>query len=478
MPTPQRVLSGLLLAVLLASTGVGENWPQLGRTPEHISYVAEGPKMPFTMLWRRGFGERIAYAVQPIVAEGKVYVGTKSGSIFKVDAVSGDSKRLFKAGGAILATLAYADGLVYCASLDGLVYAVDADSGRVRWKYDTGFGISAAPLIAESKIFIVNRQGRAFSFNANSGEMVWQTDLGSPCLASSAYGNGKIFVGTEDMYFHALWAGDGSEVWKSEKVYGTSFLDGHPVVHKGRVVVHTLFREACRYADRVQPYDTMFGPWWWSAKDKEGEQRIDRIYERGGFGQELIAEQDKIIEFYRQNPEYKSTFVFDCDTGEQPYIVPNFRDGGNGLNPMPALASDGNLIMQFHLHGTGIGKFDIERGRFVDVLSRDYFGNNDEPHAFAVAGDILFAVHQEISHQQGSSFWNLAERKKYDDTWASRLGGADVYGWSPYQLRYRGYTSTGCLLKHGTSVSIAGNRFYCIRENWLDAFEGAKGEQK
>ena len=288
----------VIFGVILGSAVHAEDWPQLGRTPQHTSYIAEGPKMPFKMMWRRGFGERMAYAVQPVVGGGKVYVGTKSGSLFEVDGTSGESKRILKAGGSILATAAYHNGQVYCTSLDGFVYAVRAGEGAIAWKRDTGFGISTAPLVAEDKVFAVNREGKAAAFDAESGKLLWETELGAPCLGSPAYDKGRVFVGTEDMFFHALGAKDGGKAWRSEKLYGTSFLDGHPVVHRGRIVVNTLFREVCGSAHDCQPYKTAFGPWWWSDKDAKATALIEQIEERKGFPESLIVEQDKISGFF------------------------------------------------------------------------------------------------------------------------------------------------------------------------------------
>lgn len=461
------------------------SWPQHQFDHRRSGYTPSGPKPPFKMLWRLGFGERISYATQPIVAGGTVYVGTKSGSLWAVDGETGEHRRLIGNAGPILHSAAFFKGRIFCCSLDGFVYALDAATGVLAWKFDSGFGISTAPLVMDNMIFAVNREGTMFALEPATGRQLWRNDLGAPCLCAPSGDKGRVFVGTEDMFVHALSAKDGAALWKSDKLYGTSFLDGHPVVHKDRVIVHTLFREGPSHASQ-QPWDTLFGPWWPSGREKpEVKELLDEIESAGKFPDFLVEEQDKIIAFYRENPEYMNVFVLDAATGEQPYIVPHFRDGGNGLNPLPVEGPDGRLITQFHLHGTGPAFFDVETGRILDMFSAGHLGSNDEPHGFSCSGDILFAFHKEITYQQQSCYFILSERKQVLEPWcvdnllqAQRAHQKDdpirVIGWSPYRLKFRDYMSLGCLLKHGCGVAIAGERFYFIREHWLDAFKGVE----
>ena len=71
--------------------------------------------------------------VQPIVAGGRVYVGTLKGVLHAIDAETGRDAWTFRAGGPIHHACAAADGKVFFGSADGKVYAVNAADDSPAW---------------------------------------------------------------------------------------------------------------------------------------------------------------------------------------------------------------------------------------------------------------------------------------------------------------------------------------------------------
>ncbi|MEM2703015.1 MAG: PQQ-binding-like beta-propeller repeat protein [Candidatus Bathyarchaeia archaeon] len=75
----------------------------------------------------------------PIVVNGKVYVGAKSGVFYCFDANNGDILWSYQTKGPILGSPAYYKGRVYVTSTDlnaetyGRLYAFDANTGEVKW---------------------------------------------------------------------------------------------------------------------------------------------------------------------------------------------------------------------------------------------------------------------------------------------------------------------------------------------------------
>gem|GEM_PF-3624252 len=63
----------------------------------------------------------------PVVANGRVYVGSEDHSLYCLDAASGKTLWSIKTGGAIIASPVVADGKVYAASLDGVLYCLSED---------------------------------------------------------------------------------------------------------------------------------------------------------------------------------------------------------------------------------------------------------------------------------------------------------------------------------------------------------------
>jgi outer membrane protein assembly factor BamB len=84
-----RWVSLTAMAWLGASVFAGD-WPQLQHGPQRSGYTEERLVPPFTVAWTRNFQpERVAGFVQPVVAGGKVFVGTEAGNFYALDALTG-----------------------------------------------------------------------------------------------------------------------------------------------------------------------------------------------------------------------------------------------------------------------------------------------------------------------------------------------------------------------------------------------------
>ena len=57
-----------------------------------------------------------------------------------------------------------AGGRVYVGSSDNRLYVLDAATGRKVWEFDTGAAITASPAIAAGKVVIGTQDGTVFAF--------------------------------------------------------------------------------------------------------------------------------------------------------------------------------------------------------------------------------------------------------------------------------------------------------------------------
>jgi len=57
-----------------------------------------------------------------------------------------------------------ADGRVYVGSSDNRLYVLDAVSGRKLWEFDTGAALTASPAVAAGKVVIGSGDGRVYAF--------------------------------------------------------------------------------------------------------------------------------------------------------------------------------------------------------------------------------------------------------------------------------------------------------------------------
>ena len=386
-----------------------DRWPQLGNTPQRTNYTPmvfdppQGRKKWAVCLTDLDITNRLNPTVQPIIAEGRVYVGCKNGRLFALDGKTGKVDWTFQAGGPICHTAGYASGKVMVAALDGCVYAVDAGTGQQLWIFSDPdkdrrvHGFSTAVLLAEDHVFAVDRGGRLFCLNVADGKEIWHYDAGAPADQSPAYDAGKVFFASEDMVVHAVNAATGAGIWKSEKLDGLSFRWFYPVVVSGKVIVRSL----CAF---------------------------------GGTADNTL-------------PGQRCIFALDEDTGKQSIVLKQRDEGHDGTQPPPAVTRDGLLLM----HNPGWALEDLSTQQFIMPLMETKKrppnnmsavpwmasggGGGNENGIASVVGDNVLAIAPLDAYTAGGPYtgarFNLLTR-----TWYVDVRGAqprtNSQGWEGY----------------------------------------------
>ena len=125
----------------------------------------------------------------------------------------GTLKWVFSTGGPIHSSPAVADGTVYVGSRDGKLYALDAATGDKRWEYKTGSWVESSPAIVNGVVYIGSNDHRLYALSADSGEKLWDFKAKYPVMSSPAVANGIVYFGAEDYYIYALDAEQGTKLW-------------------------------------------------------------------------------------------------------------------------------------------------------------------------------------------------------------------------------------------------------------------------
>jgi outer membrane protein assembly factor BamB len=384
-----------------AGAGLSADWPQLQNGPARWGYSPEKIDVPLKRAWVIGLSpERLFPQTQPVIAGGRVLLGTAMGNFHAFEATTGKRLWSFPAGGPILHTAGGEGGKVFFGCLDGSVYALNTSDGSLAWKFDSGLrtGFSTAVLLAEGRVFIANRGGVYYALGQADGKPVWERDLGVPILMSSAYADGKLYVGAMDMRVYALEAKSGEIAWKSETLYGAAFKDYWPVVYKE----HVLVRPAKVSGASTGPAIEWF---------------------RGPLPESELAKQEKMIAAFEKHPDSKNLFVLDKNTGRETMVVPHWVTCTmNGATTPPCVDGDGLLVIPVTLHDWrgGWGRLDLQKRRVVEVLAEDQVnrhgykagtGNGDENMNASAAGRLFFNWHTEEGNAQYSGTWHLDRRQ-------------------------------------------------------------------
>lgn len=167
----------------------------------------------------------------PAVAGGRVFVGTRSGSLFALDLASGE--RLWEASHGtswVNGSPAVAEGRVFVGSSDGrFLQAVDAETGRELWRRESGLSWSS-PVVLGDVVHFTEYNGRVRALDVATGETRWGTVLPADGWASPVVDDGVLFVGSDDG-FYALRSSEGPPLhravfWDSTYVRARWYL-GH-----------------------------------------------------------------------------------------------------------------------------------------------------------------------------------------------------------------------------------------------------------
>ncbi|TDE10097.1 carboxypeptidase regulatory-like domain-containing protein [Jiangella asiatica] len=195
--------------------------------------------------WAAEADSAVTFA-SPVLADGRVFLGSDGGQLVARDAGTGDRLWIFEAGDALRGTPAVVDDLVVTGGgLAGGLYGLDAATGEQRWSVPTPgrLTVYTAPSIVDGVVYAAtgpsqDREDTVYALDAATGEQVWATDVGTSVFAGPAVGEGLAVVGNADAgELTALDAATGAHRWTLTRT-GDYFIGGASIVD-GTVYIPT-----------------------------------------------------------------------------------------------------------------------------------------------------------------------------------------------------------------------------------------------
>jgi outer membrane protein assembly factor BamB len=391
------------LLLFLGPLPVNADWPTVRGNPARTGITQAELKPPFRLVWACHFeNERLGSVVEPIVAGGRVFVGTHHGTLYALDAASGKPLWRFQAGGPILQAPAVDGDLVVVADAWSGLYVIEAATGVQRWALATGQsgGFAASPTLADGAVFIGMRQGRFLAYDLKTGRERWEIWLDLvPVRQTAAWHKGRVYFTAEDLKTRCVDARTGKVLGTSTPHSGQTARDGYPVLladgNKMRVVVRTNpivnmsrritedRRLLCKTAGVDDSHWQKLDAWTKSANAVGNPD----LWER---------EQSAIVSFLHEHPEAQSFFVLDAESGKD-------------LGPAPILWAAG-------CQGVGTAPVRLPGGKAL-VFYRNAYGNWNLGVAPLVALGELDLETNRITpwqHRNGrqppwNTFWGTAE---------------------------------------------------------------------
>ena len=164
----------------------------------------------------------------PAFSEGIVYVGSVGGSIYALNASTGDkiwnyftNPTSYGGGGysgGVQASPAVANGVVYVGSVDGAMYALNASNGKQLWA-DSLFRILSSAAVSNGVVY-VGAYEDVYALNATTGAYIWDFQTKNQIISSPAIFNGALYIGSQDGNFYAIGEQSKPSVISSQTLLG------------------------------------------------------------------------------------------------------------------------------------------------------------------------------------------------------------------------------------------------------------------
>ena len=376
---------------------------------------------PFERKWYRLFtDEGLMAGIQPIIADGRVFVGTMTGILHAMDSNTGKDLWRFKTGGAILHTCAVVENKVFFGNCEGKIFAVNAGDGRLLWSVKTGSAIWNSPLVHKGVVVVGSRDGMLYAIVLQTGRIKWKAQTGGPLLSSPALDieTGRLYIGSEDMHVYAFDLDKGARLWRSSKLPGVSFRGYHPVVAPDGSVMITVTPSISLDSFNPILYDMVkeiFGDF---ASWRHTKEENERLHRQNFEVMEKPDTYTRQLQYIRkrltEQTVYQTFFVLHPDTGKQKFVTPIvYAESMNGTGSPPVVTPDGKVVVKFrallrsrYQHYSpflNVGYLDTSTGQITPIMdqSRTYGWHDslllvhDEQCQLTVGGRVLINTHQD-----------------------------------------------------------------------------------
>lgn len=150
-----------------------------------------------------GFDRR-ALQGSPAVVDGAVYIGSRDGGLYALDAATGERRWRFSHRGSwVVGSPAVQRGVVYVGSSDGhFIQAVDAATGTERWRYEAGANVLSSPVLAAGLLLVgtVSTEspwGDLLAVDQATGTLRWRLRLEEGFLSTPAVADSTLYIGND-----------------------------------------------------------------------------------------------------------------------------------------------------------------------------------------------------------------------------------------------------------------------------------------
>ncbi|MGH3347017.1 MAG: carboxypeptidase regulatory-like domain-containing protein, partial [Nocardioides sp.] len=187
------------------STAAADGWTEYQNTPAHTGRT-EDAVAPASLrrAWSVDTGPGIIFS-SPVIADGKVFVGTTDGQLEARDLETGEQLWAHDVGDQLRGSPAVSDGTVVIGGgIDGGIVALDAQSGEVQWRVETPgqLTVYTQPTVIDGVVYANTGPSEVddsvIAIDLASGEVLWSTPVAVGVFNGAASDGERLFVTSAD----------------------------------------------------------------------------------------------------------------------------------------------------------------------------------------------------------------------------------------------------------------------------------------
>ena len=192
--------------------------------------------LPLSTVWRVSGVARAADPASMVAEDDTVYYGSGT-NLVAVHLTDGQQRwsTALPSDGKILSTPAISGSFLYVGTTTGSFYKISRVDGSIVWTFKAGTGVLSSPVVSQDMVYFGSQDTNCYALNADTGKVVWQFASNAPVNSPPSVGSGLVVFASSDYNLYAFSQATGRQSWSIQLPDDPSI--GPPVISGSSVCI-------------------------------------------------------------------------------------------------------------------------------------------------------------------------------------------------------------------------------------------------